>query len=54
MKSWSEQVDELVRDGSYSDALGLLETIDEALLLDKVTVSLFSLFPLTLSNCANM
>ena len=36
MKPWSEQVDELVRDESYSDALALLEIIDEALLPDKV------------------
>ena len=38
MKPWSEQVDELVRDELYSDALALLETIDEALLLDKVRI----------------
>jgi hypothetical protein len=38
MKPWSEQVDELVRDGLYSDALALLATIDEALLPDKVRI----------------
>lgn len=36
MKPWGEQVDELVRDGLYSDALSLLETIDNAWLPDKV------------------
>ncbi|KIJ98466.1 hypothetical protein K443DRAFT_9137 [Laccaria amethystina LaAM-08-1] len=35
MKSWSEQIDELVLAGKYSDALALLDTIDEALLPDK-------------------
>jgi Vam6/Vps39-like protein vacuolar protein sorting-associated protein 39 len=35
MKPWGEQIDELVRDESYSDALALLGTIDEALLSDK-------------------
>jgi hypothetical protein len=39
MRSWSDQVDELVHDGLYSDALALLETINEALLPDKVTIS---------------
>lgn len=36
MKPWGEQVDELVRDGLYSGALALLETIDQAVLSDKV------------------
>lgn len=36
MKPWGEQVNELVEAGSYSDALALLESIDEALLSDKV------------------
>ena len=36
MKPWSEQIDELVLAGKYSDALALLDTIDEALLPDKV------------------
>lgn len=40
MKSWGEQVDELVEVGSYADALALLDTIDAALLPDKVCRSL--------------
>lgn len=36
MKPWGEQVDELVEAGSYSEALALLESIDEALLPVKV------------------
>lgn len=36
MKSWEEQLDELVQTGHYADALALLETIDEAMLPDKV------------------
>lgn len=36
MKFWGEQVDELVEVGSYADALALLDTIDAALLPDKV------------------
>ena len=36
MKSWAEQVDELVEAGSYADALLLLDTIDQAVLSDKV------------------
>jgi hypothetical protein len=36
MKSWAEQVDELVAAGSYVDALALLDTIDQAVLPDKV------------------
>ncbi|KIP04390.1 hypothetical protein PHLGIDRAFT_109638, partial [Phlebiopsis gigantea 11061_1 CR5-6] len=35
MKPWGEQVDELVEAALYSDALALLESIDEALLPDK-------------------
>ncbi|KAF7795997.1 hypothetical protein EIP86_007166 [Pleurotus ostreatoroseus] len=35
MKSWGEQVDELIEAGSYADALALLDTIDTALLPDK-------------------
>ncbi|PCH42287.1 rab guanyl-nucleotide exchange factor [Wolfiporia cocos MD-104 SS10] len=35
MKSWSEQVDELVEGGMYADALALLDTIEEAVLPDK-------------------
>ncbi|KAJ3537551.1 hypothetical protein NM688_g6671 [Phlebia brevispora] len=35
MKSWGEQVDELIEAGSYADALALLNSIDQALLPDK-------------------
>ncbi|KAI0925948.1 hypothetical protein AcW1_008241 [Taiwanofungus camphoratus] len=35
MKSWSEQIDELVEAGSYAEALALLETIDSVVLADK-------------------
>lgn len=36
MKSWAEQVNELVESEAYTDALALLDTIDKATLLDKV------------------
>lgn len=36
MKPWSEQIDELVQLGRYADALALLDTIEEAVLADKV------------------
>jgi len=36
MEPWSEQIDELVFAGQYSDALALLDSIDESLLPDKV------------------
>ena len=36
MKPWGEQIDELVEAALYSDALALLESIDAALLPDKV------------------
>lgn len=36
MEPWGEQIDELVRNGSYLPALALLESIDETLLPDKV------------------
>lgn len=36
MRSWGEQVDELVDSESYEEALALLETIDKALLPDRV------------------
>lgn len=36
MKSWGEQVDELIGAGKYAEALALLYTIDAALLPDKV------------------
>lgn len=42
MKPWSEQLDELVRDGQYSDALALLDSLDEATLPDKVGPSFFN------------
>ncbi|KAF8813359.1 hypothetical protein BYT27DRAFT_7180846 [Phlegmacium glaucopus] len=35
MRPWSEQIDELVIVGQYSDALALLETVDGALLPEK-------------------
>ncbi|KAF9468180.1 vacuolar sorting protein 39 domain 1-domain-containing protein [Collybia nuda] len=35
MKPWTEQIDELVKDGQYADALALLDTVDEAVLSDK-------------------
>ncbi|KAG6810469.1 hypothetical protein H0H92_011733 [Tricholoma furcatifolium] len=35
MKSWSEQLDELVQAGQYADALALLDTLDEVVLPDK-------------------
>ncbi|KAI0322535.1 vacuolar sorting protein 39 domain 1-domain-containing protein [Amylostereum chailletii] len=35
MKSWAEQIDELVEGALYSDALALLDTIDPAVLPDK-------------------
>jgi hypothetical protein len=38
MKPWPEQVDELVKDGSYSAALALLDTLDETALPDKVYI----------------
>jgi Vam6/Vps39-like protein vacuolar protein sorting-associated protein 39 len=36
MKSWGEQVDELIDAGKYAEALALLDTIDTDLLPDKV------------------
>ncbi|KAH7925859.1 hypothetical protein BV22DRAFT_1064252 [Leucogyrophana mollusca] len=35
MRSWGEQVDELVQRGAYADALSLLDTLDPAILHDK-------------------
>ena len=43
MKSWGEQVDELVGAELYLDALALLETIDPTILPDKVGALLLSL-----------
>lgn len=40
MRSWAEQIDELVLNGLYADALALLDTIDAALLPDKVVLVL--------------
>jgi Vam6/Vps39-like protein vacuolar protein sorting-associated protein 39 len=39
MRSWSEQIEEFVEQGQYSDALSLLETLDETVLPDKVSMS---------------
>lgn len=36
MKSWGDQIDELVADRSYLDALSLLDTLDVAVAPDKV------------------
>ncbi|XP_006455342.1 hypothetical protein AGABI2DRAFT_187742 [Agaricus bisporus var. bisporus H97] len=36
MRPWAEQIDELVENGYYADALSLLDVIDESALLDKV------------------
>lgn len=40
MRPWSEQIDELVVAGQYSDALALLDTVDSTLLPDRVGVML--------------
>ncbi|KAG6893123.1 hypothetical protein C0995_001581 [Termitomyces sp. Mi166 len=37
MKTWAEQLDELVIDGRYADALALLNILDEVVLPDKET-----------------
>ena len=37
MKSWADQIGELVREEAYSDALALLDSIDEAVLPEKVS-----------------
>jgi len=36
MKSWGEQIDELVVAGSYLDGLSLLDTLDVTVVPDKV------------------
>lgn len=36
MKSWGDQIDELVVAGSYLDALSLLDTLDVAVVPNKV------------------
>jgi hypothetical protein len=38
MKSWGDQVDELVEASSYADALALLDVIDQVVLPDKVSI----------------
>lgn len=38
MKPWAQQIDELVRDGLYADALALLDTLDQVVFPDKVSV----------------
>ena len=43
MKSWGEQIDELVAAGSYLDALSLLDTLDIAVVSDKVIRMLASI-----------
>ena len=37
IRPWSEQIDELVLAGQYSDALALLDSVDESQLPDKVS-----------------
>ena len=36
MKPWSDQIDELVVHGKYSDALDLLNSLDDSMLADRV------------------
>ena len=36
MRSWEEQIDELVETGRYAEALSLLDSIEDPLLQDKV------------------
>jgi hypothetical protein len=36
MQPWGNQIDELVDNGSYAEALALIETLDDAILQDKV------------------
>ena len=45
MKSWGEQIDELVVAGSYLDALSLLDTLDAAVVPDKVDKRFVSASP---------
>lgn len=45
MKSWGEQIDELVQNGRYSDALALLDTLDQLSLSDKVNEFMYLLLP---------
>jgi hypothetical protein len=36
MKPWSDQIDELAVHGKYSDALDLLNSLDDSMLADRV------------------
>lgn len=38
MRPWSEQIDELVQQGAYGDALALLDNVDQTVLPDKVSI----------------
>lgn len=40
MQSWGAQIDELVDAGAYEEALLLLDTIDVAVLEDKVSLQM--------------
>ena len=42
MKSWGDQLDELVIAGSYLNALSLLDTLDVAVISDKVEMEFIS------------
>ena len=44
MKPWNQQIDELVEAGAYADALSLLDSLDAALVADKVRDDTKSLF----------
>jgi len=44
MQPWGTQIDELVDSGSYTEALALLDTLDKAVLPDKVGVFAHSRF----------
>ena len=51
MKSWGDQIDELVIAGSYLDALSLLDTLDVAVVPDKVGKVLISTWSV-LTSCS--
>ena len=40
MKSWGEEIDELITAGSYLNALSLLDALDSAAIPDKVNKQL--------------
>lgn len=40
MKEWGAQIDELVKDGKYSEALALLDSLEDGTLANRVRVSL--------------